>query len=303
MQALILAGGEGTRMRQVTHHVPKPLLYLPGGTLLEHQLAHLARSPVTQTFVVTRHGEERIGRELTGREAVTQIRQKPPFTLLGALASAQGLITEPFIVVHGDNYFSQGLGYFIEAAQSAMVDGRSTAVFLAESAGQTGDRAARLAFTGCYALSPGVFPLVKDLRERDALRFLTTALVDSGAPVDEVPMRGRRANINEVGDLLAVSRRLLEEWPGSFHPPGAEEGYNRTEGCVGTNVPVWVSPEAEVVGCDLGPFAVVGPRAAVRHSALSNTIVFPEGRTEGQELKGAIVLPVSDGTVVLPPHD
>jgi NDP-sugar pyrophosphorylase family protein len=299
MQALILAGGEGARMRQVTNHVPKPLLYLPGGTLLEHHLTQLARLPVTETFVVTRHGEERIGRALGGREAVTQIRQDAPFTLLGALASAESLITRSFIVVHGDNYFSAGLGYFTEAAQSAVVGSGSRAVFLTESAAQTGDRAAHLAFTGCYMLSPGVFSLVRTLWRRDELRFLTTALVESGVPLGGVPMRGWRANINEVGDLLAVSRRLLEEWPDSFHPPGAGKGWNRTEGCVSVNLPVWVSLEAEVVDCDLGPFAVVGPRAAVRHSVLRNTIVFPEARADEKQLEGAIVLPAADGSLVL----
>jgi NDP-sugar pyrophosphorylase family protein len=303
MQALILAGGEGARMRQVTNRVPKPLLYLPGGTLLEHQLAQLSRPPITHIFVVTRQGEARIGRVLGGLAGVTRITQKAPFTLLGALASAEGLITEPVVVVHGDNYFSGDLNYFIDAAQSALVDGSSRAVFLSESQQRTEDTAARLASTGCYALSPRVFSLVTALRGRDELRFLTRALVESGTPVGEVAMRGWRANINEVGDLLTLSRRLLEEWADSFHLPGAEEGWNRTEGCVGVSLPVWVSPEAEVADCDLGPFAVVGPRAAVRRSVLRNTIVFPGARVVERQLEGAVVLPAADGSVVLAPQN
>jgi NDP-sugar pyrophosphorylase family protein len=299
MQALILAGGEGTRMREVTSHVPKPLVYLPGGTLLEHQLAQLSRPPITHIFVVTRQGEARIGRVLGDLATVTQITQKAPFTLLGALASAEGLITEPVVVVHGDNYFAQDVSYFFDAAQSALVDGSSRAVFLTGSREQTGDRAARLASTGCYALSPRVFSLVTALRGRDELRFLTRALVESGAPVGEVAMRGWRANINEVGDLLALSRRLLEEWPDSFHLPGVEEGWNRTEGCVGVILPVWVSPEAEVVDCDLGPFAVVGPRAVVDQSVLRNTIVFPGARVAERQLESAVVLRAANGSVVL----
>jgi choline kinase len=38
MQALILAAGQGTRLGPIGELIPKPLLYLPGGSLLEYQM-------------------------------------------------------------------------------------------------------------------------------------------------------------------------------------------------------------------------------------------------------------------------
>ncbi len=301
MQALILAGGEGRRMRHVTSQVPKPLLYLPGGTLLEHQLALLAKLPVTHTFVVTQHKRQEMSRVLRGLKSVTEIEQKPPFTLLGALASAEGVVTEPSIVLHGDNYFSHGLDYLVRAAQSAMQEGGSEGVFLVEAQdGQDSEDEERLASSGCYVLGTGVFAVARALHSADELRFLTRALLDSGARVDEIPLMGWRVNINELNDLLSVVRRQLERWSYSFHTAVAEDGYNRTGGCSQSALPVWVSPEAEAVDSRLGPFAVIGPRAVVRNCVLRDAIVFPNTEVQDRRVAGGIVL--SSGAVVLSPH-
>ena len=300
MQALILAGGEGRRMRHVTAEVPKPLLYLPGGTLLEHQLALLAQLPVTHTFVVTQHRRQEMSRVLRGLKSVTGIEQKAPFTLLGALASAEGYVTEPFIVLHGDNYFSHGLDYLVRAAQSAMQEGGSKGVFLVEAQDGQESEDERLASVGCYVLETSVFALARALHSADELRFLTRALLESGARVDEVPLRGWRVNINELDDLLSVIRRQLERWSRSFHTAVAEEGYNRTDGCSQSVLPVWVSPKAEVVDSRLGPFAVIGPGAVVRNCVLRDAIVFPDTEVQDRRVEGGIVLP--SGAVVLSSH-
>jgi NDP-sugar pyrophosphorylase family protein len=301
MQALILAGGEGKRMRHVTAHVPKTLLYLPGGTLLDHQLALLSGFPVTHVFVITRDRHGDVIRALRGLQSVTPVQQKPPFTLLRALASAEGLVTEPFIVIHGDNYFSHDLEYLAREVDCTRRGSWPEAVFATAEQDSHGDVAGRLASTGCYVLSPRVFGLLRELLDGDDLRSLTAALLESGAVVRAVPLRGWRANINELQDLLVVSRRMLEHWSDTFHAPGAQEGYRRTAGYSGVECPIWVSPEARVSCSDLGASVVVGPRATVRACVLRNAIVFPGTEIEGESVAEGIVIPTPDGPLVLAP--
>jgi len=301
MQAVILAGGEGTRMRHVTAHVPKPLLYLPGGTLLEHQLALLAELRVTCVFAITRDQGRDINEALRGREGVRPVPQKPPFTLLGALASAEGLVQEPCIVMHGDNCFSLSLEYLVQEASCTCGDARPQAVFATDGSHSQGDVAGQLASAGCYVLSPTVFGLVRDLVDRDDLRSLVVALLESGADVRGVSLRGWRANINELGDLLAVSRRILEQWSDTFHPPGTEQGYGRTRGLRGVELPVWISPEARLSSSRLGPWVVMGPGATVRNCVLRNAIVFPGAEIEGERVVDGIVIPSPGGPLVLTP--
>jgi NDP-sugar pyrophosphorylase family protein len=301
MQALILAGGEGRRMSRVTAHLPKPLLYLPGGTLLEHQLALLVRLPVSHTFVVTHHRTKQLKQALRRYEDVTLLPQRPPFTLLGALATAEGYVTEPLIILHADNYFSQGMAYLLQEAQTGAVGSKSDAVFLVDPQANRAERALRLASTGCYILSPEVFPVVKRVHGCDKLLHLTGALLEGGAIVKEVLLRGWRANINRLQDLLRVTSRILEDWPGCFHPQGAAEGYNRDEGCLEVGLPLWISSESEVVDSHLGPDVVVGRHARVHNCVLREVTVFPGAHIVEQRLEGGIVLPARTGFVFLTP--
>lgn len=247
MQALILAGGEGNRMSRVTTHVPKALLYLPGGTVLEHQLALLRPLPISRTFVVVHHRAEHIETALQGRQRVTMVDQRPPFTLLGALASAEGQATEPVLVLHGDNYFSRSLGYLVREAQSA------DCTFLVDAQTEQVPQARRMASTGCYVLSPEIFPIVERNRGADELSHLTSVLLERGVLVKEVPLRGWRVNINNLDDLLTVSQRILDRWSQVSHPPGAAAGYNPFEDCRGVEPPVWISEQSQVVDSRLGP--------------------------------------------------
>ena len=73
MKAVVLVGGEGTRMRPLTETVPKPLLPLMDRRSLDHVLDHLARHGVHEVvlsspyleeefhpFIEARHGDPRI---------------------------------------------------------------------------------------------------------------------------------------------------------------------------------------------------------------------------------------------------
>jgi NDP-sugar pyrophosphorylase family protein len=303
MQALILAGGEGRRMRHVTAHLPKPLLYLRGGRLLEHQLALLAELGVSQTWVVIHHHSDQMERALHGLVGVSPLPQRPPFTLLGALASADGCLTEPFIVLHGDNYFSQGLQYLVEAAQGARTGLKVDAAFLVESETRHLDEAHHLASTGCYVLSPGILKAIRAFQDGDELWHLTAGLLDVGAVVEAVPLRGWRQNINRLEDLLMASRRLLDDWSAGLHTLEAVRGLNRTEGLQNVRLPVWIAPDSRVSNSHLGPYVVVGPRARVRDCALREVIVFPGAEIAQQTLDRGVVIPTRVGSMALAPED
>jgi NDP-sugar pyrophosphorylase family protein len=53
MKAVILAAGKGTRMRELTNDVPKPMLRVQGQPILEHILAGLKTVGVREVFIVT----------------------------------------------------------------------------------------------------------------------------------------------------------------------------------------------------------------------------------------------------------
>ena len=64
MKAVVMAGGEGTRLRPMTANQPKPLLPVVNRPIMEHVLRLVKRHGITET-VAARHRaqrEERAGR-------------------------------------------------------------------------------------------------------------------------------------------------------------------------------------------------------------------------------------------------
>ena len=68
-QAMVLAAGEGRRLRPLTEHTPKPLIPIGGKTMLDHALDQLAAIGVTHCVVNTYHLAEQIQNHLKQRSS------------------------------------------------------------------------------------------------------------------------------------------------------------------------------------------------------------------------------------------
>ncbi len=73
MKALILAGGQATRLRPITHNIPKCLLTIGKKTILDFQLDTLAQNGITDVIIVTGFKAETIKEHVTKRGGNIQI--------------------------------------------------------------------------------------------------------------------------------------------------------------------------------------------------------------------------------------
>ena len=64
MKAVIMAGGEGRRLRPVTGETPKPLAPLLGRPVMEHILRLLVRQGFTEICATVKYRAEEIGKKL-----------------------------------------------------------------------------------------------------------------------------------------------------------------------------------------------------------------------------------------------
>ena len=108
MQAVILAGGLGTRLGPLTRTVPKPMVAVAGRPYLEHQLRELARQAITDVILLTGYLGEQIeeyfgdgGRWNLG---LRYRREDTPQGTGGALRDAADLLAESFLLIYGDSY-------------------------------------------------------------------------------------------------------------------------------------------------------------------------------------------------------
>jgi len=66
MKAVILAAGKGTRMKELTNEVPKPMLHVRGKPILEHILDGIREANIQDVFIVTGYRSEAVERYFGG---------------------------------------------------------------------------------------------------------------------------------------------------------------------------------------------------------------------------------------------
>jgi mannose-1-phosphate guanylyltransferase len=110
VRAVVLAGGEGTRLRPLTYALPKPLLPIANRPFLERQLAWLAEAGVDEVVLSLGYRPDAFlerfpGGEVPGTSLRLRLAVEPePLGTAGAIrfAAAAGDIAERFLVCNGD---------------------------------------------------------------------------------------------------------------------------------------------------------------------------------------------------------
>ena len=113
IQAVILAGGLGTRMRPITETIPKPMIALAGKPFLQHQLELLSGAGCERALLLVAYLGEQI-REYFGDGArfgckISYSFEPTPLGTGGALKNAEAQLQDYFVLVNGDTYL--GIDY------------------------------------------------------------------------------------------------------------------------------------------------------------------------------------------------
>src|SRR4051794_21508111 len=114
MKAVVMAGGEGSRLRPMTANLPKPLLPVANRPVMEHVLRLLRRHGVTDTVVTVQFLASLVrnyfgdGDEL-GMSLQYATEQRPLGTAGSVKNAESALKDDPFLVLSGDALPDAGL--------------------------------------------------------------------------------------------------------------------------------------------------------------------------------------------------
>ncbi|HEY8858264.1 MAG TPA: NDP-sugar synthase [Gaiellales bacterium] len=100
MIAVVLVGGEGTRLRPLTHETPKAMLPIANRPFLEHQVEHLRRHGVDRIILACGYRPDAIRAHFG--DALEYVVEPEPLGTGGAIAFAARGIEEAFVVANGD---------------------------------------------------------------------------------------------------------------------------------------------------------------------------------------------------------
>lgn len=120
-QAVILAGGKGTRLRERLGNKPKPLVDVCGLPLLLRQLQKLADFGFEQAIILVNHRADAIEHYIESTALRIQCRiidDGRPRGTAGAVLAIMEELEETFLVVYGDTLFDVDLDRFLRFHQT-----------------------------------------------------------------------------------------------------------------------------------------------------------------------------------------
>ena len=292
MKAVIMAGGEGTRLRPITLGLPKPMVPLLGRPVMEHIIGLLKRHGITDICVTLQYMPEVVqswfgdGAELGVR--LTYFVEREPLGTAGSVKNCMSHLGEDdFLVISGDAVcdldLSAAMGFHRASRADATLvlyrhpEPLEYGLVLTDDTGRVerfiekpswGQVFTNTVNTGIYLLTRRAMDRVPEGRACDFGKDLFPALLEEGAPLYGHIADGYWCDMGDCGAYLACTADALggkvtmdmglpQRGPGIW---AAEE----LPGGITVVPPCWIGPGASIEeGSLLGPHAVVGPGAFV----------------------------------------
>ena len=307
MKALVLSGGQGTRLRPITYTGAKQLVPVANRPILFYVLDNIAQAGISEVGVVisAETGQE-IRRAVGAGERwgirIQYIVQDRPGGLAHAVKTARPFLGDaPFVMYLGDNLISSGIGGFISGFKSS---GPEAVILLkaVENASQFGvaeigrdrrvirllekpkDPPSNLALVGVYIFSPTIHKAIDainpsprgELEITDAIQ----RLLDWNLSVESHIIDGWWLDTGKKDDLLAANTVVLDEWikrdiQGEVDATSQVAGrvqIGRGARVINSNVRGQVLPSANK-GTSIGSIRVLDKRGCVRGVSLSTGTV------------------------------
>lgn len=106
MKVVILAGGRGTRLGELTKDIPKPMVPLLGKPLLQYQIELLVRYGFKEVILIVNHLSQPI-KDHFGEGAdfgikISYHQEEKPLGTVGGIKDLEDELTEDFLVLYGD---------------------------------------------------------------------------------------------------------------------------------------------------------------------------------------------------------
>jgi glucose-1-phosphate thymidylyltransferase len=240
MQAVVLAAGEGTRLRPLTEDTPKGMVEVAGKPILTHCFEQLVDLGADELIVVVGYRKQDIIShygDAFGDVPITYSHQREQQGLAHALLTVEEHVDDDFMLMLGDNVFRANLGDVV----SRQREDRADAAFLVEEvpweeASRYGvcvtndygeitevvekpdDPPSNLVMTGFYTFTPAIFHachLVQpSTRGEYEISEAIDLLIRSGRTIDAIGIEGWRIDIGYPEDRDEAERRIEAETTG-----------------------------------------------------------------------------------------
>ncbi len=319
MKAIIMAGGEGTRLRPLTCELPKPMLRIMNAPLLEHTLKLLASHEIFDVAITCGYRGEKI-KEYFGSGTALGLRlsyffEDSPLGTAGGVKNAESFIDGDFLCMSGGIMTDLDLGSLIRLhksrdAAATLALTRSPAVMnyspvATDEHGKIlrfietpdwSDASSAFTSAGVYVLSPEVLSLIPCGQHSDFGKDIFPAMLSAGKPLYALKYGGYWADICDSAAYRRVHSDILDKKLSLSLPSQREEGIWIEEGAFPEQgallrPPVFIGSGSKIRrGARIEPYSVIGRGVSIGSGAgIKRSVILDGCRIEeNAQLRGCI---------------
>jgi NDP-sugar pyrophosphorylase family protein len=231
-RAVILAAGRGTRMRELTNEVPKPMVEVQGRPILQHILEGLASAGLEQALIVVGYRKEAIqdyfgdGHQVGLQvQYIEQVTQDGTGRVVGLAETYSD--NQPFLLIYGDILVDRsvyqrlrdlGEAEMLIAVKFLTDVSKGGAVYVDENFYLTDLREKQDAAgiethwynAGLYAFRSSIFPFIEKLERSPRGEYELTdairAMAKAGLKIKAIEIKGSWADVRDPEILQALNQ-------------------------------------------------------------------------------------------------
>ncbi len=263
MKAVIMAGGQGSRLRPLTINRPKPLVPLVDKPVMAHIVGLLKKHGFTEVVATLQFMADRVQDHFgDGASFGVQFHysvEEVPLGTAGSVKQAESFLDEPFLVISGDALtdfdlsqvvaFHREHGALVTITLTRVPNPLEYGVIIVNEDGRVRQFLEKPSWsevfsdtvnTGIYVLDPRVFEYIEPGRPFDFSQDLFPRIMEQGEPIYGYIASGYWCDIGNMQEYMRATADYLE---GRVHLE--RDGTEVRPG-------VWCDPEVE-----LSPEAIV----------------------------------------------
>ncbi len=293
MKAVIMAGGEGSRLRPLTCTLPKPMAKILGKPIMEYILDSLISGGVDTASVTLGYLPHIIEKHFENgykNMKLNFIREDEPLGTAGGVKNAAADFDEPFFVVSGDalcNFDFEKIMTYHKASGAMItvvavdtkdpreygvvkVGGENRVVGFVEKPSWA-QAVSNLANTGVYVINPECLKLIPKGKKYDFAADLFPLMLERDMPIYCYHTGDYWCDVGSIEAYLKCQRDVLD---GKIQPPtghaasGIFVKEKLPDGDYSIVPPVYIGADVDIGdGAVIGPYAVVDDKCCVGANA------------------------------------
>ena len=306
-QAVILAAGEGQRLRPFTASKPKAMLFIAGKPILQYVIEALAQNGIRNLILVVGYRREQIFDYIGSGEQfgveITYVTQERQLGTAHALAQAKAVVENEFLVLPGDHLIeADTIAQFVAIKPDAVlvkrVDNPVRYGVVTVEKGRVKDIVEKpkepesnIVNTSIYAFTTKIFDFIEtDLDIPDVLNKMIT----QGCPIAAKEIDSTWLDVVYPWDILGLNDTVLRQIPTSLG--GIIEDGVSLKGLVTVGKDTVVRSNSYIAGpvvigtgCEIGPNVcilsatsigdnvVISPFSEIKNSVIGNDVSIGAG--------------------------